>query len=165
MPIPIIRRRIVGRLLLVLVAVVGLMSTASAAQAVSCKVKGTFSLTQVTGAACLSPVAFCATGTYTGDLAGSSTFTGSTLIQTVDTPTTAVILVTGDNVIETKGGGFLSTKDAIVLRTTGSGDFAEVDTVVAGAGRWAGAVGVIRAEGTFVNGSGAGDYVGEVCGP
>jgi hypothetical protein len=30
------------------------------------------------------------------------------------------------------------TKDAIVLKTTSAGDFAEVDTIVGGTGGWAG---------------------------
>jgi hypothetical protein len=143
--------------------VLGLVLVASSAQAVSCKVNGSFTLAQVTGPACLSPVEFCATGVYTGDLAGTSSFTGTTLIPTVDTPTTGVVLVTGDNVIQTKGGGSVITKDAILLRTTGLGDFAEVDTVISGTGQWAGAVGVFRGQGTFANGAGSGDYIGEVC--
>jgi hypothetical protein len=89
--------------------------------AASCKVKGQFTVRQVSGATCLSPVGFCAEAVFTWDLAGTSTFTGSSITPTVDTPTTGVILVTGDSVIQTKGGGTLSTKDAIVLRTTGSG--------------------------------------------
>jgi hypothetical protein len=94
---------------------------------------------------------------------GPSAFTGTSLTQTIDTPTTGVVLLTGDNQITTKAGT-LSTKDAIVPRTTGAGDFAEVDTVVAGTGEWAGATGVLRAQGTFtVAGGGSGEYVGQVC--
>jgi hypothetical protein len=47
----------------------------------------------------------------------------------------------------TTKAGTLSTKDAIALRTTGAGDFAEVGTVISGTGEWAGATGVLRAEG------------------
>jgi hypothetical protein len=147
-----------------MLAVFGLIAVASGAEAVNCKMKGSFTVTQVTGPACSSPVGFCASLVYTGDLAGTSTFTGTTITQTVDTPTTGVVLVTGDNVIQTKIGGSVTTKDALFLRTTGNGDFAEVDTVVSGTGPWAGAVGAIRAEGTFANGSGTGNYVGEICG-
>jgi hypothetical protein len=113
-----------------------------------------FTVTQVTGPACSSPTGFCASLVCTGDLAGTSTFTGSTITQTVDTSTTGVVPVTGDNVIQTKVGGSVITKDALVLRLTGNGDFAEVDTVVSGTGPWAGAVGAIRAVGTFADGSG-----------
>jgi hypothetical protein len=74
-----------------------------------------------------------------------------------------VVLLTGDNQITTKAGT-LQTKDAIVLRTTGTGDFAEVDTVISGTGEWAGATGVLRAQGTFtVADGGGGDYVGQIC--
>lgn len=157
------RGRIANRALIGMLAVLGLIAVASGAQAVNCKVKGSFTVTQVSGPACLSPVGFCASLVYTGDLAGTATFTGSTIIQTVDTPTTSVVLVTGDNVIQTKVGGSVTTKDALVLHLTGNGDFAQVDTVVSGTGPWAGVVGAIRAEGTFANGSGTGTYIGEVC--
>jgi hypothetical protein len=81
----------------------------------------------------------------------------------VDTATTGVLLVTGDTTNQTRGGGTLTTKDAFVLRTTGNGDFGEVDTVIGGTGPWAGATGAFRAEGVFAAGSGEGDYVGEIC--
>jgi hypothetical protein len=107
----------------------------------------------------------CATGVYSGDLAGSSTFTGTSLIPTVDTPTTSVVLLTGDIAIRTRRGDIL-TKDAIVLRTTGPGDFAEVDTVVGGTGALVGISGVLRAQGTFTAAAGGeGRYRGEICLP
>jgi len=80
------------------------------------------------------------------------------------TPTTAVLLLTGDNIIHTDGGDLL-TKDAIVLRTTGAGDFAEVDTVIGGTGDWTGASGQFSATGTFTSAGGAGRYAGQVCVP
>jgi len=46
----------------------------------------------------------CATGSYSGGLAGTSAFTGTSLVPTVDTPTTAVVLLTGDALITTKAG-------------------------------------------------------------
>jgi hypothetical protein len=110
-------------------------------------------------------VGICATGAYKGGIKASSVFIGTSLIQTVDTPTTAVVLLTGDNQFTTTGG-MLHTKDAIVLRTTGAGDFAEVDTIIGGTGPWAGASGVLRAQGTFTaTAGGSGDYLGEVCTP
>jgi hypothetical protein len=110
-------------------------------------------------------VGICATGAYKGGIKASSVFTGTSLIQTVDTPTTAVVLLTGDNQFTTTGG-MLQTKDAIVLRTTGAGDFAEVDTIIGGTGPWAGASGVLRAQGTFsTTEGGTGDYLREVCTP
>jgi hypothetical protein len=75
-------------------------------------------------------------------------------------------VLTGDNQFSVTGGGTLSTKDAIVLRTSGAGEFAEVDTVVGGTGVFAGTTGVLRAQGTFTaTTGGSGDYVGELCTP
>ena len=145
-------------------ALFALVLASSGAEAAGCKkVSGKFTLTSVTGPTCSSPVEICADGSYSGGLAGPSAFTGTSLIQTVDTPTTGVVLLTGDNQIATKTGTLL-TKDAIALRTTGTGDFAEVDTVISGTGEWAGATGTLRAQGTFtVAGGGSGDYVGQIC--
>ncbi|HKZ86248.1 MAG TPA: hypothetical protein VJ793_21650 [Anaerolineae bacterium] len=83
----------------------------------------------------------------------------------MDTPTTSVVILTGDNLIQT-ARGTLMTKDAIVLQTTGAGDFVEVDTIVGGTGEWAGATGSISAIGTFTAAAGGeGAYTGEVCTP
>ena len=98
------------------------------------EVNGSFTLTPVTGPPSTSPVGICATGVYWGDIKVTSVFTGTSRIPTADTPTTAVVLVTGDNQL-TSSGGTLQTKDPIVLRTVGAGDFAEVDTVVRGTGQ------------------------------
>lgn len=137
--------------------------TGAASAAPECKqVKGKFTLAPFGAPECTSPVGLCARGSYTGDLKGSSVFIGSSLIPTADTPTTAVVLLTGDNSITTRGGT-LQTKDAIVLRTTGAGEFAEVDTLVSGTGEWAGASGQIIASGTFTAAGGQGQYHGEVC--
>ena len=76
-----------------------------------------------------------------------------------------MVLLTGDNRIETRRG-VLSTKDSIVLRTSGDGEFAEVDTIVGGTGALAGATGVFTATGSYsaaVGGSGV--YEGELCLP
>jgi hypothetical protein len=154
-----------SRWLLVGIPVVfALVLASSGAQAAGCKkVSGKFTLTSVTGPTCQSAVGICAVGSYSGGLAGPSAFVGTSLTQTIDTPTTGVVLLTGDNQITTKAGT-LQTKDAIVLRTTGTGDFAEVDTVVAGTGEWVSATGVLRAQGTFtVADGGGGDYVGQIC--
>jgi hypothetical protein len=106
----------------------------------------------------------CTNGTYKGGLKGTSIFIGSSITPTADTPTTSVVLLTGGNRIETKHGT-LMTKDAIVLRTTGAGEFAEVDTIVGGTGEWVGANGQIIASGTFTAAGGEGEYSGEICMP
>ena len=152
------------RLLVGVVVLLPLVLAASGAEAAACKkVSGSFTLTPLSGPACTSPVGICATGVYKGGIKATSVFTGTSVIPTVDTPTTAVVLVTGDNQL-TSSSGTLQTKDAIVLRTIGAGDFAEVDTVIGGTGQWTGATGVLRAQGTFTaTAGGGGDYVGEVC--
>jgi len=131
----------------------------------ACKtVRGKFTIQIVTGAECQSPVGLCGVGTYIGGLSGESTFTASSLVPTVDTPTTGVVAVTGDFSLETRDGT-LFAKAAIMLRTTGGGEFAEVDTVVGGTEDLAGASGVIRATGTSTPTRVDGDYAGEVCTP
>jgi hypothetical protein len=156
------RRLLVG--VAVLLPLVLAASGADAAAACK-KVDGKLTLTPVTSPACTSPVGVCAAVAFRGDLVGSGTFTGTSLLQTVDTPTAAVVLLTGDDHVTTKAGT-LDTKDAIVLRTTGAGEFAEVDTVVGGTGEWAGATGAIRTQGTFsATAGGGGDYVGQLCTP
>lgn len=160
-------RRHFGWLIVVGVAALALVFVANGAIAdVTCKkVKGTFTLQSLSGPACTSAVGICATGTYKGGIAGNSTFTGTSLIQSVDTPTTAVVLLTGDNLISTASGSLL-TKDAIVLRTAGQGDFAEVDTIISGTGEWAGVTGQFSATGTFTAvAGGSGQYTGETCTP
>jgi hypothetical protein len=57
------------------------------------------------------------------------------------------------------------TNDAIVLKTTGAGEFAELDAVIGGTGDWVGTTGQISAVGTFTSAGGEGDYQGEICGP
>jgi hypothetical protein len=168
MPSPIRRLSPRSRWLLVgVAALLPLVLAASGAQAAACKkVSGTFTLTPVSGPACTSAVGICASGVYKGGIKATAAFTGSSLLQTVDTPTTSAIVLTGDNQFSISGGGTLSTKDAIVLRTTGAGEFAEVDTVVGGTGPLAGTTGVLRAQGTFnATTGGSGEYVGELCTP
>ena len=152
------------RAVTVVAAVVALALLNGAASAASeCTlVKGKFTLQPFAPPDCTSPVELCATGIYKGGIKGSSVFIGSSLTPTADTPTTAVVLLTGDNSIETRGGTLL-TKDAIVLRTAGAGEFAEVDTIVGGTGDWAGASGQITASGTFTAAGGEGTYRGEIC--
>lgn len=132
----------------------------------SCKkVKGKFTLQAFAGPECTSPISLCANGTFSGDFAGTSVFIGSNLIQSVDTPMTGVVFLTGDTTLTTNGGTLL-TKDAITLATTGNGEFGEVDTIVGGTGQWTGYTGKFTATGTFTSASGgAGTYSGEVCAP
>jgi hypothetical protein len=54
-------------------------------------------------------------------VSSNSFFAGSSLVLIVDTPTTSVVLLIGDNLIRTAEGD-LMTKDAIALRTNGAGE-------------------------------------------
>lgn len=114
--------------------------------------------------ACGSAISLCANATLRGSLRAHSDFIGTSSVPTVDTAATGVVLLTGDNVFHTADGDFF-TKDAIVLNTTGDGEFTEIDTIVGGTGRYAGATGYLIASGTFVQGVGSGVYAGKVCRP
>jgi hypothetical protein len=146
-------------------ALLALLLVGGASAASTCrKINGKITLQGLPPSTCPSSISLCASGSLSGDLAGMSSFTGTSQAATVDTATTSVILLTGDNTIQTSGGT-LMTKDAIVLQTTGDGNFGEVDTVIGGTGEWAGATGTFRAQGTFAGGGGQGDYIGEICTP
>jgi hypothetical protein len=141
-----------------------LIATQALAAPLCKKVNGKFTLQAFPAPECTSAVSICANGDFSGDLAGHSVFIGSSLIQSVDTPTTGVVFLTGDATLTTDNGVVL-TKDAISLSTTGHGEFGEVISIIGGTGRWAGSLGKVTATGTFLNGSGAGTYNGEVCAP
>ncbi len=146
------------------IAALCLTAAGTAAADPTClNVHSRFSL-QVATEGCTSPIALCAVGEYRGSLRGNSEFTGTSFVPTVDTPETGVAVVTGDNVIHTPSGD-LFTKDAIVLATDESGEFAEVDEVVGGTGDFAGATGRLVGTGTFTGGAGEGIVVGEICWP
>lgn len=148
------------------IATLGLLLIGGEADAADCnKISGKFSLQPVAAVSCNSPIGICATGDFRGDLKGSSELTGTTLITTVDTPTTSVVLLTADHVFHMRDGE-LFTKDAIILRTSSGAEFSEVAVVVGGTGAWAGASGVFTATGTFdPSAGGTGAYEGQVCTP
>lgn len=141
----------------------GLLGTSAWADPGCRPVHGTFSLTAAEGP-CNSQIALCTTGEFRGVLNGSSEFTGTSATPNVDTAVTAVITVTGDNVIHLRDGD-VYTKDAIAFNTIGNGEFGEVDTIVGGTGAYSGASGRLLATGFFANGSGEGVYSGEICWP
>ncbi len=151
--------------MLLLLASASLLASSPAAADPTCrKVHGRLFLEAEQVPTCGSPVGLCATATIRGSVQAVSDFVGTSILPTVDTPATGVIVVTGDNTWHTDGGDF-STKDAIVLSTVGDGEFAEVDVVTGGTGRWAGASGTLTATGTFANGAGEGFIEGEICVP
>jgi hypothetical protein len=126
-------------------------------------VSGHFSSTVVTGPACVSPVGLCTEGTLlTGAIKGSFSFTATSLIQTVDTPTTGVVLYTGDLVVQATDGAF-TCKDAGAVGATEQGPVASVCTIVSGTGAYAGVTGAQRFVGTFsASTGGSGDYTGSL---
>ena len=113
---------------------------------------------------CGSAIFLCANAFLHGTIQAHTDFIGTSSEETIDTEDTGVVVITGDNVFHTNDGDFY-TKDAIVLATTGAGEFAEIDTITGGTGEWAGATGSITATGTFVDGVGHGTYYGTVCRP
>jgi hypothetical protein len=147
-----------------ILALLVLAGTTAASAAPGCRpVHGTFSLAAAEGP-CASVIGLCATGAWRGVVNGTSAFIGTSAAPNVDTAQTAVITVTGDNVIHLRDGD-VHTKDAIAFTLVGKGEFAEVDTIVGGTGAYAGASGRFLATGTFANGSGEGTYDGEICWP
>lgn len=146
-----------------IIAVVALIALSSAAMANNnCKkVNGKFTLEVVTEN-CPSLVGLCASGSYSGDIKGSSSFIGLAYVDPETDPAN-VQFVIGENIIHTSGGDIM-TKDFISFNTIGAGDFGEVDAVVGGTGDWEDATGYIRAIGTLPAGEiGQGDYTGEIC--
>lgn len=159
-----ISRRNVGLGLLGFGALFGVASVAVASgSGRSCRpVEGSFHLETYTEG-CSSAQGLCGRVHWRGDLRATSEFVATSVVTSVDTPVTAVALVTGDATVDFGRRGTLRTKDAVVLRSAGAGDFAEVDTIVGGTGMFAEATGAWRAWGTFQGTSGDGGYAGEVC--
>ena len=138
---------------------------AASAVAGSNVVKGNFSSVVVSGPDCPSPVGLCTQGELTGGLKGTFFFSASALIPTADTPSTGVLLYTGDITIEAKGGT-LTCKDAGAFRTTGDGAVSSVCAVVAGTGDYAGAGGTVQYVGNFsAETGGVGDYRAAISSP
>ena len=130
----------------------------------SCRmIHGTFEVETYSGPDCQAPAGLCGAVTWRGDLSGTSAFVATSTISTVDTPTTGVVMFTGDAML-TLGKGTIQTKDAVVFRTVEGGEFAEVDTIVGGTGAFANAKGAWRADGTFEGSHGSGRYDGRICG-
>lgn len=140
---------------------VAMLAAVGSSAATKTSLKGSLTTEPVTGPACTSPVGICFAGAIDGKLKGTLTGTGTSLIPTVDTPTTSVVLLTSDVRIQTNTGDLL-LKDATVLRSSG-GEFSGIWTVIGGTGTYSGATGTIQVTGSFVSGgAGAGTYVGQL---
>jgi hypothetical protein len=149
--------------LLVTAVAVGVVAFAAGSGSASTSgVKGAVTLQPVTGPSCLSAVDICFTGTISGKIKGTVSGTGTSLVQTVDTPATGVVLLTSDLLVTTSDGT-LSLKDADVLRTTGASEMSGVWTVIGGTGLYAGATGALQVTGNFtVTSGGSLKYVGSL---
>jgi hypothetical protein len=150
---------------LVLLGITLTLVTGAASAEPRCrKARGFFEIQTFGGPECPSEVGQCAAGVLRGTLRGTNELVGTSLVTTVQTPTSGVLLLTGDNVIHTDRGDLYS-QDAILFAVTGEGEFSEVDTFVGGTGAYAGATGRLVATGTMTDGVVVGSYEGEVCVP
>jgi hypothetical protein len=150
------RSVIIGATLLITL----LTATGQAAARACETITGDFTLAAGSGT-CTSPVGICMTATFSGSLTGTSTFT-ATSVRAVGV--TGVVVITGTDTLVTDEGTLL-TESVIISSTTGEGAFTEVMTIAGGTGAYEGASGVIRVQGTFSQGAGGGEYVGDLCLP
>ena len=149
------------------VAALALTAGQSAAESGCFKVSGRYSEHAVSGPECRSPVGLCIAGTYRGDISGSFSGSANAVTPTADTPTTSVLTFTSDSTITgaVKGKrGTLIVKNAGVFTTKSDGSIVDLQTIVGGTGKLAGAQGFVRASGTFSAADGGNsEYEGSVC--
>jgi hypothetical protein len=131
-------------------------------------VNGHFVMRAVAPTSCPSPVGLCIEGEFSGGIRGPFSVTATSFIVTADTPTTAVVLFTGDGVIQGRVGAkrgdlFLKTSGAYL--SVGTGEIVDLQFVNGGTGALTGASGSLRASGRFDPATGAGEaeYAGVVC--
>jgi len=102
-----------------------------------------------------------------GDISGSFSGSANAVTPTADTPTTSVLTFTSDSTITgaVKGKrGTLIVKNAGVFTTKSDGSIVDLQTIVGGTGKLAGAQGFVRASGTFSAADGGNsEYEGSVC--
>ena len=158
-----------GVSLSLLLAAALILDSAQAGAAPSCRtVRGSASLTPA--ADCHSPVGICGEGTFTGGLRGDYSSMLFTLTETADTAVTQVSLFTAETTIPAArvghGRGQLVLKEAGAFHTAGAGEFSELYSVAGGTEDFVRATGVLRAVGTFVDGTGGSiSYQGRICVP
>ena len=152
-----------------LVAAVTLTAGQAAAATGCFPVSGRYVEHAVSVPECLSPVGLCIAGDYRGDIAGSFAGSASALIATADTASTSVSAFTSDSTITgsvKRFRGTLQVKNAGVFTSKPDGSIVDLQTIVGGTGRLAGATGFIRASGTFsFTAGGMSSYEGSVCLP
>ena len=133
-------------------------------------VNGHFAIRADAPTSCPSPVGLCIEGEFSGGIRGPFTVTATSFIVTADTPTTAVVLFTGDGVIHGRIGakrGDLFLKTSGAYHSAGPGEIVDLQFINGGTGALTGASGAIRASGTFdaVAHAGEVEYTGVVCLP
>jgi Protein of unknown function (DUF3224) len=132
-------------------------------------VKGTYVEHAVQGPDCLSAVGLCIAGTYSGQLSGDFDGRATSIQPTADTSITSVALFTSDSTIRARVHGRTGTlliKNAGAFSSAAPGSIVDVQTIVGGTGRLAGATGSLRAEGTFsIADGGSSRYAGTICLP
>lgn len=146
------------------------LTAGQSAAATSClAISGSYLEHAVSGPECLSPVGLCIAGDYRGDIVGSFAGSASALIATPDTPVTTVTAFTSNSTITgavKRFRGTLQVKNAGVFTSKADGSIVDLQTIVGGTGRLAGATGFIRASGTFSFADGGrSEYEGSVCLP
>jgi hypothetical protein len=142
-----------------------------AVEASECKeVRGDVEESLVTGPACSSPVGLCTVAQMFGAVQGEALFTASAIIPSADTPTTGVVFVIGDTVIEDAKvaghRGTLTIKNAAAFRTVGDGDLVDLQTITGGTGDLVDTTGSLHISGHFIADTGGrSTYEGVVCFP
>jgi len=149
------------------IAALTLTAGQSAAATGCIPVSGSYTEHAVSGPDCLSPVGLCIAGDYRGDIVGSFAGSASALIATPDTPVTMVSAFTSNSTITgavKRYRGTLQVKNAGAFTSNPDGSIVDLQTIVGGTGRLAGATGFIRASGTFsFTDGGRSTYEGSVC--
>jgi hypothetical protein len=138
-------------------------------EASECKeVRGHLEETLVTGPACTSPVGLCTVAQMFGAVQGEALFTASAIITSADTPTTGVVFVIGDTVIDDAKvaghRGTLTVKNAAAFLTVDNGDLVDLQTITGGTGDFVNTTGSLRISGNFIAATGGhATYEGVVC--
>src|SRR5215475_10722935 len=148
---------------LTLLTLLGTSAGLSMAYAADCRsVRGALEETQVTGPNCTSPVGLCTVARLIGQVKGQARFTATAISQSADTPTTGVVFVIGDTIIDDarlgNKRGTVAIKNAAAFRTIGEGDLSDTQVIIGGTGDLLGATGSLRISGTFVGESGTASF-------
>ncbi len=123
------------------------------------RVNGHFDLQTSSGPDCASPFGVCMTGTVSGRIKGTFSFTAMSLLGTSEAD---VIVTTGDAVVDT-GEGTILCKLTGTLQLNDEGPFVGLCVVTGGTGDWTTASGFLRTTGNFaLDAGGTGTYDGKV---